>query len=45
MGVGTIIWFLWGGIRDLLDLFRTLRSHHVDVTDDGRVEETISQVK
>lgn len=45
MGVATIIWFLWGGIRDLLELFRTLRSHHVDVTDDGRVEEIISQVK
>ncbi|HAI10117.1 MAG TPA: sodium:solute symporter [Phycisphaerales bacterium] len=42
MGVGTIIWFLWGGIRDLLELFRTLKTHQINETDDGRVEENVS---
>lgn len=41
MGACTIVWFLWGGIHDLLDLFRTLRARQVDETDDGRVEESI----
>ncbi|MFG0249069.1 MAG: sodium:solute symporter [Phycisphaeraceae bacterium JB051] len=39
IGVITIVWFLWGGIRDLLDLFKTLRGHQVNEMDDGRVME------
>lgn len=37
IGAVTIIWFLWGGIRDLGDLLRTLRSVDRDPDDDGTV--------
>jgi solute:Na+ symporter, SSS family len=36
-GVVIMIWFTIGGARDLRDLFRGLREHRDDETDDGRV--------
>ena len=37
LSTGTILWLAIGGIRDMGDLFRTLRTAKRDVTDDGRV--------
>ena len=37
MAVVTGIWFTWGGIRDIKDLFRRLKSGHVNHLDDGTV--------
>jgi SSS family solute:Na+ symporter len=37
LGIGTTIWFLIGGFRDLADLFRTLRKARRDTADDGTV--------
>lgn len=31
------VWFIWGGTRDLLDLFRTLKLAKRNVNDDGTV--------
>lgn len=33
----TTIWFLWGGTRDLIRLFRDLKERAVDLREDGRV--------
>lgn len=33
----TVVWFLWGGIRDLFDLVRVLRAERIDTRDDGWV--------
>ena len=39
----TTIWFTWGGIRDMLRLFRDLKNRkEVDELDDGRVEGHVS---
>ncbi len=39
----TSIWFTIGGVRDLLDLFRTLKHRkEINVLDDGRVEGHVS---
>jgi SSS family solute:Na+ symporter len=40
-GVGTVIWFLWGGFRDLGKLLRLLREKQrdSDVNDDGQVHD------
>ena len=39
----TSVWFTIGGVRDLLDLFRTLkRRKRLNVLDDGRVEGNVS---
>lgn len=35
----TIIWFLWGGIHDVLDLFSTLRTAKRSAEDDGTVSD------
>jgi len=37
VGVITIIWFLWGGIRDLCQMLSLLSKEKVDATDDGTV--------
>lgn len=37
VGVTTTVWFTWGGIRDIRELFRRLRSDREDDNDDGRV--------
>lgn len=37
LGPLTTIWFTWGGVRDLIRLFRRLRGKTADVRDDGRV--------
>jgi SSS family solute:Na+ symporter len=37
VGVVTTIWFTWGGTRDLLRLFRDLKSVKRDSLDDGSV--------
>ncbi|HLS28462.1 MAG TPA: sodium:solute symporter [Opitutales bacterium] len=37
VGTGMIIWFLIGGIRDIIDLVRTLRTVQRDMADDGTV--------
>ena len=31
------IWFTWGGLRDMRDLFRRLRGEHLNALDDGTV--------
>ena len=37
MALATGIWFTWGGIRDINDLFRRLKSSNVNHLDDGTV--------
>ena len=39
VGAITVVWFLTGGIRDLFDLFRTLKKAGGAPTDDGSVHE------
>ena len=36
------VWFTIGGIRDLRQLFRDLRTREIDVLDNGRVEGNMS---
>jgi SSS family solute:Na+ symporter len=38
LGIGMTIWFLYGGIKDALRLFRDLRAVKLDEHDDGTVE-------
>ena len=38
VGIITTIWFLWGGLKDLADLYRMLSSIKRDELDDGSVE-------
>jgi len=37
IALGTGVWFAWGGLRDMLDLFRNLRNVQVNHLDDGTV--------
>jgi SSS family solute:Na+ symporter len=37
LGLITTVWFLWGGMRDFFDLFRSLKSAIHKTDDDGRV--------
>lgn len=37
VGIITSIWFSWGGVRDLVRLFRRLSALHRNTLDDGRV--------
>ncbi len=37
VGAVTTVWFTWGGLRDLRNLFRSLRTLQRNVLDDGRV--------
>lgn len=39
-GAITTVWFTWGGIRDLLRLFKKLSSFKTDESDNGSVEES-----
>ncbi|MDR1282156.1 MAG: sodium:solute symporter [Opitutaceae bacterium] len=39
VGAGTVIWFLWGGTRDLFALVRLLREKQRDAADDGQIHE------
>jgi SSS family solute:Na+ symporter len=38
MGIMTTVWFLWGGTKDLLSLFRALKLARRNATDDGTVQ-------
>jgi SSS family solute:Na+ symporter len=38
IGLATTVWFTIGGVRDLRDFFRALRTVKRDASDDGRVE-------
>ncbi|MHB9071455.1 MAG: sodium:solute symporter family protein [Sedimentisphaerales bacterium] len=40
LGLITTVWFLWGGMRDFFDLFRSLKSAIQKTDDDGRVPPT-----
>jgi len=40
VGVITVIWFLWGGFKDMAEMFRRLRTVSRDLQDDGTVYET-----
>jgi SSS family solute:Na+ symporter len=37
MAIGTTIWFTWGSIRDILNMFRLLKTRKRDDSDDGFV--------
>jgi len=39
IGSITTIWFLWGGIRDLIELYRELKTYQSDKLDDGTISE------
>ncbi|MDR1283423.1 MAG: sodium:solute symporter [Opitutaceae bacterium] len=39
VGSATIVWFLWGGFRDLRALFRLLGEKQNDASDDGQIHE------
>ncbi|MDR0933230.1 MAG: hypothetical protein LBM70_09465 [Victivallales bacterium] len=41
-GIITTVWFMWGGIRDTIRLFRDLENRTVNVLDDGRVSGHVS---
>ena len=43
LGVIATVWFLWGGFRDLFDMFRRLRTMARDQDDDGSVEQHLGQ--
>jgi SSS family solute:Na+ symporter len=43
-GVAVTIWFTIGGIRDLRDMFRRLRTYRENPLDDGRVEQSTQTV-
>lgn len=45
VGIITVFWFLWGGFRDLGDLFRTLKQVRRDVHDDGMVDEHLEKTE
>jgi hypothetical protein len=37
VAVVTFVWFLWGGTKDSIDLFRTLKTAPKNILDDGSV--------
>jgi len=39
IAVVSTVWFMWGGIRDLKQLFRDLESRKIDNNDNGQVLE------
>ena len=39
IAVITTVWFMWGGFRDMVDLFQHLKNAKINADDDGRVEE------
>ncbi|MHB9139344.1 MAG: sodium:solute symporter family transporter, partial [Victivallaceae bacterium] len=44
IGLVTTVWFLWGGIRDLHELYNDLKTYKSDATDDGTVPLAEEQV-
>ena len=44
IGVVTTVWFLWGGITDLHELYIDLKTYKSDATDDGTVKLAEEQV-
>lgn len=44
IGVVTTVWFLWGGIRDLHELYIDLKTYKSDASDDGTVTLAEEQV-
>ncbi|MEN7973489.1 MAG: sodium:panthothenate symporter [Verrucomicrobiota bacterium] len=42
IGVISTVWFTWGGTRDLLRMFKALKTKEADVLDDGRVIGNVS---
>ena len=42
VGAVTTVWFTWGGVRDLIRLFRSLKTLKRSVLDDGRVIDHVS---
>jgi len=39
MSAITAVWFTWGGFRDIVQLFRRLKSYKIDNSDNGRVKQ------
>ncbi len=39
LAIGVTIWLTWGGFKDMVSLFRALRSRERDFEDDGMVRE------
>ena len=37
LGLITTVWFLWGGLKDFFDMFKTLKAALHKIDDDGRV--------
>ena len=37
MALVSAVWFIWGGLRDMRDLFRRLRNQKANPLDDGMV--------
>jgi len=44
IGIVTTVWFLWGGIHDLHELYVDLKTYKSDASDDGTVELNSEQV-
>ena len=44
IGIVTTVWFLWGGIRDLHELYIDLKTYKSDASDDGTVTLAEEQV-
>jgi solute:Na+ symporter, SSS family len=45
IALGTLVWFTIGGIIDMRDFFRALRTMKRDVRDDGRVEDAMVPIE
>ena len=41
-GIFTTVWFCWGGLRDVIQLFRDLEARVDNPLDDGRVSGQVS---
>jgi Na+/proline symporter len=39
MGSVTVVWFLWGGVKDMRDLLVALRNPNRDLSDDGQLHD------
>ncbi len=44
VGVGSIVWFLWGGLRDLREMLSKLNREIIDAADDGTVSHDAPRV-
>jgi len=42
IGIITSVWFTWGGVRDILRLFKDLANRTDNPLDDGRVQGHVS---